>query len=79
MAWAFPRNIVLSPEGVVILTSMFLHANLLHLGGNLLYLWIFGNNVEKAMGRFRFILFYLLRGAIGALGYGQFDHAPRCP
>ena len=71
--------IVLSPEAVVILTSMFLHANLLHLGGNVLYLWIFGNNVEKAMGGFRFTLFYLLCGAIAALGYGLFDPRSTVP
>jgi membrane associated rhomboid family serine protease len=72
-------DIVLSPKAVVILTSMFLHADLLHLGGNVLYLWIFGNNVEKAMGGFRFTLFYLLCGAIGALGYGLFDPRSTVP
>jgi rhomboid family protein len=44
------------------LTSMFLHASWLHLLGNMLFLWIFGNNVEDAMGRVRFLLFYLLGG-----------------
>ncbi len=72
-------ELVLSPEAVVILTSMFLHADLFHLGGNVLYLWIFGNNVEKAMGGFRFTLFYLLCGAIGALGYGLFDPRSTVP
>jgi membrane associated rhomboid family serine protease len=43
-------------------TAMFMHGGLLHLGGNMLFLWIFGNNVEDAMGRGRFILFYLLGG-----------------
>jgi membrane associated rhomboid family serine protease len=41
---------------------MFTHAGLLHLGGNMLFLWIFGNNVEDAMGPVRFIVFYLLAG-----------------
>jgi len=49
------------------LTSMFLHADGLHLLGNLLYLWIFGNNVEEAMGHFRFLLFYLLCGIAAVL------------
>ncbi len=43
-------------------TSMFLHGGWLHLGGNMLYLWIFGNNVEDRLGRLRFLLFYLLGG-----------------
>jgi membrane associated rhomboid family serine protease len=41
---------------------MFTHAGLLHLGGNMLFLWIFGNNVEDAMGPVRFVIFYLLAG-----------------
>jgi membrane associated rhomboid family serine protease len=47
---------------VTFLTSMFLHGGLMHIGGNMLYLWIFGNNVEDALGRPRFLLFYLLCG-----------------
>ena len=47
---------------VTLFTSMFMHAGLLHLGGNMLFLWIFGNNVEDAMGRIRFLAFYLLSG-----------------
>jgi membrane associated rhomboid family serine protease len=54
------------PPLVTIFTSMFTHGGLLHLGGNMLFLWIFGNNVEDAMGRVRFIIFYLL-GGIAAL------------
>ena len=48
-----------------ILTSMFVHGGLFHLAGNMLYLWIFGDNVEDRLGRFRFLLFYLLSG-VGA-------------
>src|SRR2546428_14113042 len=44
------------------LTSMFMHGSWLHIGGNMLFLWIFGNNVEDAMGRLRFLVFYLLSG-----------------
>ncbi len=43
-------------------TSMFLHGGFMHLGGNMLYLWIFGNNIEDAMGHGRFIVFYLICG-----------------
>jgi uncharacterized membrane protein YgcG len=46
---------------------MFLHGSLLHLGGNMLFLWIFGNNIEDSMSRFRFALFYVL-GGVAALG-----------
>ena len=45
-----------------VFTSMFMHGGLLHLGGNMLFLWIFGNNIEDAMGRLKFILFYLAGG-----------------
>ncbi len=51
---------------VATFTSMFAHGSFLHIGSNLLYLWIFGNNVEDVMGRGRFFLFYLLCG-IGAV------------
>jgi membrane associated rhomboid family serine protease len=51
---------------VTIFTSMFLHANLLHIGGNMLFLWVFGNNVEDRMGHFVFPLFYLLAGVAAA-------------
>ncbi|MEN6409422.1 MAG: rhomboid family intramembrane serine protease [Anaerolineaceae bacterium] len=50
-----------------IFTSMFMHAGLLHLGGNMLYLWIFGDNVEDCMGRGKFVLFYLVGGVIASL------------
>lgn len=49
-----------------VLTAMFLHANWLHVGGNMLYLWIFGNNIEDVLGRGRFVLFYLLCGVAAA-------------
>ena len=45
-----------------LITSMFLHASLLHVGGNMLFLWIFGNNVEDALGKVRFLLWYLAAG-----------------
>jgi membrane associated rhomboid family serine protease len=53
------------PEGV--LSSMFLHASWLHILGNMLFLWIFGNNVEDVMGRVRFLVFYLGSGYAAAL------------
>ena len=56
-----------SPPYLTILTSMFMHGGLLHIGSNMLYLWIFGNNVEDAMGSVRFLLFYALSGVAAAL------------
>src|SRR5688572_27921304 len=55
-----------SPLGSVF-TAMFLHGGFFHLAGNMLYLWIFGDNVEDRMGRGRFVAFYLICGAIAAL------------
>ena len=52
---------------VAVLTSMFLHGGVLHFGGNMLFLWIFGDNVEDRMGHGRFVAFYLLCGAAAAL------------
>ena len=47
-------------------TSMFLHGGFMHIAGNMLYLWIFGNNVEDSMGRGRFLVFYLMTGSIAS-------------
>jgi membrane associated rhomboid family serine protease len=55
------------PAILTLFTSMFLHADPLHIGGNMLYLWIFGNNVEDRLGRVRFLAFYLAGGVIAAL------------
>ena len=55
-----------APTVLTIFTSMFMHGSILHLGGNMLFLWIFGNNVEDSMGRLKFVAFYLL-GGIAAL------------
>lgn len=58
-------NVAVIPPSATLVTCMFLHGGWAHLLGNMMFLWIFGNNVEDAMGRFRFVLFYLLAG-IGA-------------
>jgi len=57
----------LSPQWLTIYTAMFMHGGLLHLLGNMLFLWIFGNNIEDALGHFRFLLFYLVCGTVAAL------------
>jgi len=55
------------PPFTTFFTSIFTHANLLHLGGNMLYLWIFGNNIEDALGHFRFLAFYFTCGIIATV------------
>jgi membrane associated rhomboid family serine protease len=55
------------PEEFTVLTYMFVHLGFLHLAGNMAFLWVFGDNVEDAMGHVRFALFYLLCGVIAAL------------
>ena len=50
-----------------VVTSMFLHGGWAHVGGNMLYLWIFGDNVEDRLGHVRYLVFYLLCGAFAAL------------
>jgi membrane associated rhomboid family serine protease len=62
-----PPELALVPPTVTVFTSMFLHGSWMHLIGNMLYLWIFGNNVEDAMGHVRFVLFYLLCGIAAVL------------
>src|SRR2546423_12390363 len=52
---------------LTVLTAMFMHGGLLHIAGNMLFLWIFGNNVEDSMGRGKFVLFYLLGGLAATL------------
>jgi membrane associated rhomboid family serine protease len=56
-----------APWWITLFTSMFMHGSFLHLAGNMLFLWIFGNNIEDSMGRVRFVVFYLL-GGLAALG-----------
>lgn len=55
------------PEGATLLTYMFFHADIFHLVGNMLFLWVFGDNVEDAVGHFKFLLFYLACGVFAAI------------
>jgi len=67
------------PAAATILTSMFLHGSFLHLAGNMLYLWIFGNNVEDAMGHLRFAVFYFLCGIAAALTMAFVERGSHIP
>jgi membrane associated rhomboid family serine protease len=62
-----PPELVLVPPAASVITSMFLHGGFLHLAGNMLYLWVFGNNIEDSMGHGRFVAFYVLCGIAAAL------------
>ncbi len=77
---AIPHNIMTFESSqpihpvMTIFTSMFMHGGFFHIGGNMLYLWIFGNNIEDRLGHFRFIIFYLFCGIVAA-----FSHALTAP
>ncbi|GAA4794891.1 rhomboid family intramembrane serine protease [Olivibacter ginsenosidimutans] len=57
------------PVLLTLITGMFMHGGLVHLGGNMLYLWIFGDNVEDRLGHFNYLLFYLLCGVLSGLSH----------
>lgn len=76
---SLPPEIALVPAWLSVFTSMFLHGGWLHLAGNMLYLWIFGDNVEDSMGHGRFLVFYLLCGLAAALTQAWVDPASQIP
>src|SRR3954452_4743320 len=77
--WRPPRPYQVLPPWAKILTSMFLHGGWFHLLGNMLYLWIFGNNVEDVLGRGRYLLFYLCCGTAAALSQALASPASHIP
>ena len=76
---AWGRGDFLSADTATLVTSQFLHGGWLHLLGNVLYLWIFGNNVEDRLGRLRFLLFYLVGGIVAALAQVAVDPTSGAP
>ncbi|MDJ0708585.1 MAG: rhomboid family intramembrane serine protease [Leptolyngbyaceae cyanobacterium MO_188.B28] len=66
-------------EWMTLITSQFLHAGFLHLAGNMLYLWIFGNNVEEQLGRLRFLIFYLMCGMLAVFTQWFFNLGSTIP
>jgi membrane associated rhomboid family serine protease len=70
---------IISTETATLVTSQFLHGGLVHIGGNLLYLWIFGNNVEDRFGPVRFLIFYLVGGILAALAQVAIDPTSSVP
>ncbi len=80
--WAFvPSRFLANPAGdiLTIFTSMFMHAGWVHLGGNMLYLWIFGDNVEDRFGHLKFIIFYLLCGIAAMFAQLAFSAGSNVP
>src|SRR6185436_14765752 len=76
-----PRRLLANPGGdfLTIFTSMFMHAGWLHLGGNMLYLWIFGDNVEDNFGHLKFLLFYLACGIAATFAQLAFSAGSNVP
>jgi membrane associated rhomboid family serine protease len=68
-----PDGLPFVPAPLTLMTSIFLHGSLLHLLGNMLFLWVFGDNVEDAMGHARFLLFFLLCGVAASLTHALVD------
>ncbi len=82
MKWAFvPSRFLANPTSdfLTLFTSMFMHAGWLHLGGNMLYLWIFGDNVEDRFGSIKFTIFYLLCGLAATFAQLAFSLGSNVP
>src|ERR1700745_1786865 len=77
--WRPPRNCQVLAPWATVLTSMFLHGGWFHLLGNMLYLWIFGNNVEDVLGRGRYLILYLSCGIAAALAQAFANPASHIP
>jgi membrane associated rhomboid family serine protease len=74
-----PAQLPHLPAAMTLLSSMFLHGGFMHLAGNMLYLWVFGNNIEDVCGHLRFALFYLLCGLAAAFAQALPDPASEIP
>ncbi|HEY3191170.1 MAG TPA: rhomboid family intramembrane serine protease [Solirubrobacterales bacterium] len=74
-----PFTIDEKPWWVTLFTSMFMHGGFLHIAGNMLFLWVFGNNIEDRLGRVKFLLFYLLAGLIAVYTQSLIDTGSTAP
>jgi membrane associated rhomboid family serine protease len=82
MKWAFiPSRFLANPAGdfLTLFTAMFMHAGWVHLGGNMLYLWIFGDNVEDRFGHIPFLIFYLVCGLAATFAQLAFNLGSNIP
>ncbi|WP_026479029.1 rhomboid family intramembrane serine protease [Ahrensia sp. 13_GOM-1096m] len=74
-----PIELVYIPENLSLISYSFLHGDFMHLMGNMLFLWVFGDNIEDALGHFKFLIFYLLCAIAGALAHGFMDQVSIAP
>jgi membrane associated rhomboid family serine protease len=74
-----PPELAVVPEDLTYISYAFLHGDLFHLGGNMLFLWVFGDNVEDALGHVKFLIFYLLCAVAGALLHGLVEPQSEIP
>lgn len=74
-----PQNVAIVPGWLSLFTSMFLHGGWMHLIGNMVFLWVFGDNVEDSMGHLRYLVFYLLCGVLATLMHAMVDPASDVP
>lgn len=74
-----PVDAVFINENLSLISYAFLHSDFMHLAGNMLFLWVFGDNVEDAMGHVKFLIFYLLCAVAGGLAHGLIDTSSTAP
>lgn len=74
-----PPELVVIPENFSLVSYSFLHSDFMHLAGNMLFLWVFGDNVEDALGHIKFLIFYCLCAAGGAFAHGILDVQSEAP
>lgn len=74
-----PPEAVMVPEGITLVSYMFLHGGFLHLFGNMIFLWVFGDNVEDAMGHVRFLFFYLICGIFAGIAHALISPQSNIP
>lgn len=75
--WYLPGALL--PNIITMFVSMFLHGGWLHLGGNMLYLWVFGDNIEDRLGHVRYFFFYIACGLVATLAHAVMNPASRVP
>ena len=76
---AVPSDVISGVGYMSLFTNMFLHGGLFHIGGNMLYLWIFGDNIEAVIGNSRFVLFYLSGGLLATIAHIAFNPTSSIP
>ncbi len=74
-----PNDVIPVPEGYTLLTYMFFHGDIIHLSSNMLFLWVFGDNVEDAMGHVKFLVFYILCGIAAGLTHAFIQAGSQVP